>query len=213
VETARTEFFDTRTSGQAEIWGALRLVCSLVAEGDLGGAQAILDAAGGTCPTGRLWGRGGGVFDERGERYVVPGWVIGWPGALRVGGEGEMMAVQAEGAGEMTEEDDGAAADEDGDGDDEVGILSRKEKGKERDPGPVGTEIKLKARLSSNGKDFVVRVGEFDLISTVIRRIRDAADVSVTVPYNQMKANEYRFHMMSESDWSILAECSQMMNL
>jgi hypothetical protein len=150
-------------------------VCSLVSEGDLGGAQAILDAAGGTCPTGRLWGRGGGVFDERGERYVVPGWVIGWPGALnRVDGErsgGGDAPVQTEGdGGEMIEDDDGE--------DDEVGILGRKQKGKERDPGPVGDEVKLKARLSSNGRDIMVKVGEYDLISVVIRRIQDAADVS-----------------------------------
>ncbi|KAL8950127.1 MAG: hypothetical protein Q9222_003827, partial [Ikaeria aurantiellina] len=50
----RTEFFDTRVTGHAEIWGSLRLVTDLLRAGEVESAQGILDAAAITVPTGDL---------------------------------------------------------------------------------------------------------------------------------------------------------------
>jgi len=112
------------------------------------------------------------MFDERGQRYVVPGWTVGWPGALR-----RSMPGGEKTSGETEEGDDGGEMIEDEVEDDEVGILGPREKGKQRDTGHAGNEMKIKVRLSSTGRDLIVKVGEDDPVSVVIRRIRDAADV------------------------------------
>ena len=58
----------------------------LVRAGEVAEAQGVLDAAGCTCPTGEVWR---GVFDERGEWYKVPEWVVVEPGGLVEEGESE----------------------------------------------------------------------------------------------------------------------------
>jgi hypothetical protein len=77
-------------TGSTEIWNALRLVCECLRRGDITQAQGIIDAVGLNVPDGKvavgseLRSRGrtkrtGGVFDERGVGYDIPGWVVADP--------------------------------------------------------------------------------------------------------------------------------------
>lgn len=50
---AREEFFDTRVTGRAEAWHAIRMAIEMMGE-DLETAQTILDAAGVVLPTGQF---------------------------------------------------------------------------------------------------------------------------------------------------------------
>ena len=75
----RRDFFDTQVAGRPEIWAAVKAVCELVEHSNLVDAQAVLDASGCTCPSGNLWGHKGGVYDELGEKYIVPAWAVGEP--------------------------------------------------------------------------------------------------------------------------------------
>lgn len=54
LEKQRADFFDTRVTGSPEIWTALRRVSEMLRAGDVGNAQAIMDAANVSCPTGRF---------------------------------------------------------------------------------------------------------------------------------------------------------------
>jgi hypothetical protein len=186
LQAARQEFFDTRVAGRPEMWAAVRLVCELVEKGALGDAQAVLDAAGGTCPSGLLWGRKGGCYDERGERYVVPVWCVGRPAGLvgvaerRSGGGGGGAAAAL------------AAALVGGDADvsgsqlgETMGKKDGKGKGKGKaiaDGGAIrGKELKVKVRLSNTARDVMVRVGHMDVVELVVERAKEAGDVSVDV--------------------------------
>jgi len=52
LDREREEYYDTRVSGRPEAWNAIRLAIETMAT-DLLEAQAILDAAGVTLPTGK----------------------------------------------------------------------------------------------------------------------------------------------------------------
>jgi Ubiquitin-binding domain len=176
IQAARDAFFDTRVGGRPEIWAAVRLVCELVERGDLRDAQAVLDAAGGTCPTGSLWGRRGGVYDAWGERYVVPAWCVGWPR-----GVGREDGVENE--GEQQEE-----VVEEVDYDEDEEFWKDAGKGKERivsslsssvvDDGLFkGNEIKVRVRLSHTAMDVIVKTGDQDSVGLLLRRVRIAGEV------------------------------------
>lgn len=77
-------------TGSTEIWNALRLVCECLRRGDTTQAQGIIDAVGLNVPDGKVAvgseprsrgraKRTGGVFDERGVGYDIPGWVVSDP--------------------------------------------------------------------------------------------------------------------------------------
>lgn len=100
LEKERNDWWDTRTTGSAEIWRALRLMVESLQAGDVGEAQALLDATECTCPNGMLWR---GVFDGRGEWYRVPEWVVIEPEGL-VEDEEVQGNAQAEGDKEGDEE-------------------------------------------------------------------------------------------------------------
>jgi Ubiquitin-binding domain len=173
VRTARQDFFDTRVAGRAEMWAAMRLVCELVEAGDLADAQAVLDAAGGTCPTGLLWGRRGGVYDAWGERYVVPGWCVGWPRGVRR--EDGVLEEHAEGNSEEEgEEEDVEFWKDTGKG---KGIADM-DSSVVAEAGPMkGAEIKVRLRLSTTARDVIVKTGEDDSVLTLLRRVRRDAQV------------------------------------
>jgi len=89
-------------TGSTEVWNALRLVCECLRRGDLAQAQGILDAVGLNVPDGRVAvgseprsrgrvRRTGGVFDERGVGYDVPGWIVRDPEDVVEEGEVEEM--------------------------------------------------------------------------------------------------------------------------
>jgi Ubiquitin-binding domain len=166
VRAARAEFFDTRVSGRAEMWAAVKLVCELVERGERGDAQAVLDAAGGTCPSGTLWGRRGGCYDERGERYVVPIWCVGWPDGVPL------------------EDDDEESGEAEAEMEERGGGQWKKEgKGKERavDEAAIkGREIRVRARLSHTARDVMVRSGEEDSVSMLMQRLRSSGEVSLS---------------------------------
>jgi hypothetical protein len=74
----RTEFWETapQYDGLVETWNSLRVAVELSHQNDLTTAQAVLDSAGITIPTGDL---GVGCYDERGHRFVVPDFVLAEP--------------------------------------------------------------------------------------------------------------------------------------
>ncbi|PVI07185.1 hypothetical protein DM02DRAFT_513302, partial [Periconia macrospinosa] len=79
LDKERGDWWDTRTTGREEIWAALRLMVESLQMGEVGEAQALLDATECTCPNGMLWK---GVFDGRGEWYRVAEWVVIEPEGL-----------------------------------------------------------------------------------------------------------------------------------
>ncbi|KAK8186823.1 hypothetical protein BKA81DRAFT_372954 [Phyllosticta paracitricarpa] len=149
LETERRAFWETRVTGRAEMWGAVRLVVEMVQQGDVKGAQGVLDAAGGTCPTGQVWK---GIYDELGSEYKVPEWVVVEPADIVVDDEEEG------GDGEGESEEDMAGVDE---------------KGK----GKMGDMVKIKVRLSDRGTDAVVKVDLDENVRNVIARVVQAAEL------------------------------------
>lgn len=159
MDKERNDFFDTRVTGRPEIWGAIRIVVELLRQGKRDEAQGILDASAVTCPTGEIWK---GVFDEKGNLYAVPEWVIVEPAHL-------VEDANAEGK-----------ADEAGDEDDEMDGLSKEEKGKGRaieiDPSTIA---KVRARLSDRSSDVLVKMSKDERLAVLVRKIRDVANVGV----------------------------------
>ncbi|OJD37718.1 ubiquitin domain-containing protein [Diplodia corticola] len=153
LEKERNAFWDTRVTGHAEIWGAVRLAAELVRGGDVASAQGVLDAAGATCPTGEMWR---GVFDEWGIEYRVPEWAVVEP------------------AGVVEVDDDGGEDDDGEDGVEEQSLAEEKGKGK------MGEIVNVRARLSDRGTDVVVQVGMEERVSAAVARIVEAAKLPAT---------------------------------
>ncbi|PSK45348.1 hypothetical protein B9Z65_2488 [Elsinoe australis] len=157
----REAFFDTRVTGDPAVWNALKIICEMLRAGDVSGAQGVMDAVGLTCPTGRIKSekpargavregerRKGGVFDEQGRGYDIPGWVVGDPDDL-------VEEPEMGDGGEKGVESDGES-DED-------------EKGKGRE----GEVVKVRARLSDKGIDVVVEVGIEQKVRLLVKRLQD----------------------------------------
>ncbi|KAK4988976.1 hypothetical protein LTR50_003572 [Elasticomyces elasticus] len=175
LDREREAFFDTRVTGNPDVWAALRLVCEMLRNGDVSGAQGVFDAVGVTCPSGRIVGERPvgvrrvegrrGVYDERGEGYEIPGWVVRDPedivedGGMDSGKEEVDRSTKEEGV----EEEEQIARDK-----------KRDEKGKGRAV-PVGPMVKIRARLSDRGTDVLVAVGAEQTVGDVVRRIQDKA--------------------------------------
>lgn len=167
LESEREAFFDSRVTGDQEVWKALRVVCDLLRKQtaeDMAEAQGILDAMGITCPTGRVAsGRGrdkvkGGVYDERGVLYELPTWVISDPE--------DIVEAQANDREEKPTADDDAL----------LGAPStpsqRDEKGKGRME-DIGDIVHMRCRLSDRGSDVTVEVGKKQQVSVLVRKIQD----------------------------------------
>ncbi|KAI8819446.1 uncharacterized protein EV422DRAFT_507505 [Fimicolochytrium jonesii] len=100
----RDEFWDTMPSysGLAQVWQALRAACEAPT---LELAQAIVDSANMTVPTGRLTD---GCYDERGNMYTIPAFCIVDPTRVR----GLLPPERDEDAeGDHADDDDGEGAD------------------------------------------------------------------------------------------------------
>ncbi|KAK1000610.1 hypothetical protein LTR54_008837 [Friedmanniomyces endolithicus] len=175
----RAEFFDTQLSGDPQAWIAIRRVCELLREGELGTAQAVLDAAALTTPRGLVGrgkgsdGRRGGVWDSGGGFYEVPGWVVGDPGDLVEDLEKEGEKVEGLGGvvgGGMEEED----TDEDLKREVRVAqpLQPKVEKGKGRAQSP-GRVVRVACRRSDRGRDLVVEYNEKEPAATLAVRVRD----------------------------------------
>jgi Ubiquitin-binding domain len=74
----RTEFWETapQYDGLEETWNSIRVAVELSHQNDLPTAQAVLDSAGITIPSGDL---GLGCYDELGHRFVVPEFALSEP--------------------------------------------------------------------------------------------------------------------------------------
>ena len=74
----RTEFWETapQYDGLVDTWNSIRVAVELSHQNDLPTAQAVLDSAGITIPTGDL---GLGCYDERGHRFVIPEFILSEP--------------------------------------------------------------------------------------------------------------------------------------
>jgi hypothetical protein len=152
-----------------------------VRAGNVSEAQAILDALGATCPTGKIArgsrknggggrsGSKGGLYDERGEMYDIPPWVVVDPEDVVEDEDDEEKDVEA---GAPVEPDDNGE-DEDGEDTDDPAAVARRrdEKGKGRaeDPGEI---VQLRARLSDRGTDITISIGMKQKISDIVRSIR-----------------------------------------
>ncbi|KAK3079594.1 hypothetical protein LTS18_004457, partial [Coniosporium uncinatum] len=175
----RQAFFDTRVTGRAEIWSVVRSVCEALEAGRVAEAQVLLDASGCTAPTGEVWGKRGGVYDEWGGCYQVPAWCLGVPRGVVVGGDRGQGQGDKEGEVDNdTETLDGRDADGEVEGKDIEGLVGGEEKGKERfeekDPGKM---VRVKVRLSNRNRDVVIEgFGMEQSISVLVGRIREDVD-------------------------------------
>lgn len=147
----------------------MRLVCEQLRKGDdgLDEAQGVLDAAGISCPKGRVVaGRSsrdrvkGGVYDERGVLYEIPGWIVADP---------EDLVDSRDAAGEKDQAPAESAVGE-------QGQASQDEKDNDKGKGraqDVGEMLSLRARLSDRGTDVTVQIGSKEKIAVAVRKIRE----------------------------------------
>ncbi|TKA28626.1 hypothetical protein B0A50_02953 [Salinomyces thailandicus] len=163
LERERASFFDTRVTGRQECWEALRLVCDMLLQGNVEDAQGVMDAANLSSPQGRVAidkGRHrhrGGVYDERGELYDIPAWVVTDPQDL------------VEDAGEK---DLDGASDSDADHEETVATeQQREQKGKGRAE-DLGELLPVRCRLSDRGTDVVVQVHMKQKVAVLVREVQ-----------------------------------------
>ena len=157
LERERQEFFDTRVTGRSEIWGTLRVVIGLLADGEIQTAQGILDASAITLPTGDLLN---GAYDEVGNFYQMPEHVISDPTNVILSSE-DGIATGGNIGGET---------------DDDEAEIRREEKGKT--VLKIGDIVKVKARLSDRGgPDIVISLGKEQSTRVLISRIQEEAHV------------------------------------
>ncbi|CZT24556.1 uncharacterized protein RCC_10281 [Ramularia collo-cygni] len=169
LEKQRRDFFDTRVNGSVEIWGGMRQASELLCQGDLAGAQAILDALNMNCPSGKFArGRGrdrnnGGVFDERGALYDIPNWVVSDP--LDIVEDAEDKIGIADDSDDALNEDEDAAR-------------KREEKGKGRVI-DLGEEMKVKVRLSDGTGDQEITFGAKQKAGVIVKKVLEQHGQSV----------------------------------
>ncbi|KAL5407566.1 hypothetical protein PMIN03_007042 [Paraphaeosphaeria minitans] len=143
LEKERNDWWDTRTTGSADIWAALRSMVQSLQAGDVREAQVLLDATECTCPNGMLWR---GIFDNRGEWYKVPEWIVIEPDGLV---EEEDLKEEAGSVGE----DDG----------------------KEVEVEELGGEVKVLCRLSSTGKDYRIDARKGERVGSLVTKLKAKA--------------------------------------
>lgn len=159
-------------TGRPEVWQAVRAALEVLWDGQaqddgsngLATAQMILSAAEISLPTGDPVN---GVYDSLGNYYQLPEWVVADPqNVVQDNDDGAKTALSINGEETMGEEE--MSEDE--------GIeRARKEKGK--DVMDTIDLVQLRARLSENGKDIVVKIGESETVKSVVRRIAHDAGV------------------------------------
>ncbi|KAF2639802.1 hypothetical protein P280DRAFT_49580 [Massarina eburnea CBS 473.64] len=155
LEKERNDWWDTRTTGREEIWRALRLMVESLQSGDIAEAQALLDATECTCPNGMLWK---GVFDGRGEWYRIQEWIVVEPEAV------------------IEDEDDVKEVNEE-DGEGVVGTARRGGKGKGVEV--LGDPVKVKCRLSTTGRDYVVSIHKGEKARELVAKLKKKAGINL----------------------------------
>ncbi|KAI9722378.1 MAG: hypothetical protein M1812_001850 [Candelaria pacifica] len=154
LEREREEFFETRVTGRAEIWRALKTVVGLV-DMELETCQGILDASGITVPTGDLVN---GAYDEAGNFYQIPERYVSDPvNIVLLPGQSRADAAKTENSSN---------------GDEEEAVRRREEKGK----GVLHSleTYTVKARLSDRGgPDVQITLGKEQNIRVLMRRVQE----------------------------------------
>jgi hypothetical protein len=169
LDKERTDFFDTRVDGRAEIWQALKASLEVLwsggdpgeSDGGLATAQMILDAAGITIPSGDL--AVGGSFDPFGYRYLLDEHIVSDPTNIS-------YALPAADDEDKTGDEESEEADE------EEIIRRREEKGK-----GVLKEADLMvilAKLSDrDNKPLKVTISKQDSVRLVAHKILEASNL------------------------------------
>jgi len=167
-------------TGDPQTWAALKIACEHLRNNDVAGAQTMLDNLGLTCPTGRIKherpqaregqsrGHKGGVFDERGQRYDIPGWLVSDPL--------DLVHDAADNNGDDTEAEEDVPdnhAEKLGsmDGASDLSVEPSAEKGKQ----VVGNIVQVRARLSNGDQDVTVECGLKEKVKVLGQRIREKA--------------------------------------
>lgn len=129
-----------------------------MAEGEIQDAQGILDASAITVPTGDLMN---GVYDEVGNFYQLPEYIISDPENLVLGSQENI--AKSESGSDATDEDE----------------LERRREEKGKGVLKVGEVLKVKARLSDKGgQDIVITLGKEQNVRVLIRRIQEEMNVN-----------------------------------
>lgn len=128
-------------------------------------AQTILDAAEISLPTGDL---ANGVYDALGNYYHLFEWIVSDPKNI----SDQEASDQVSGSRTPDQE----AVAQEGSSDLEDAERRREEKGKAVDD--ATQKIKVVARLSENGKDFRVIIGNTDTVRTLVRKLTEKCSVS-----------------------------------
>ena len=158
---------------------------------DISTAQGILDASGVTVPTGDL---ADGVYDEQGNFYQMPEFVVANPPKLveeqqqeekagiagrdtAEGGDGEVSeVVESEGEAERRREEKGK------------GVIKS------------GDVIKVRARLSDRGgADVMIEMGKSQSVRVLTRRIVSEAGVGLWYPLVHLEGNANGSLQLQES--------------
>ncbi|KAG7101775.1 Ubiquitin domain-containing protein 1 like [Verticillium longisporum] len=155
----RTDFFDTRVTGRAEVWetlhAALRVLWDPAAQGaaddgtnGLATAQGFLTAAEVTLPTGNLTN---GVYDALGNYYPLPEWVVADPDNVAEddtdAGADEARSSRGRDKEDLTGRDDTEDAHDEA-------ARRREEKGKAVDD--AQNRVTVLARISDTSRDVSV---------------------------------------------------------
>ncbi|KAI9844231.1 MAG: hypothetical protein M1837_005737 [Sclerophora amabilis] len=155
LDREREEYFDTRVTGRAESWSAIRMAVETM-ESDLSTAQTILDAAGITVPTGDVVN---GVYDEVGNYYQIPEHCISDPVNLT-----------------STPKASVSSHDVLSDMDEEEMERRREEKGK----GVVhaAETYRVRARLSDRGgPDVTIALGKQQPVRVLVRKLQEETEI------------------------------------
>lgn len=176
----REAFFETRVTGDPQVWAALKIACEMLRNNNVAGAQGMLDSCNLTCPTGRIKyerprveegqsrGHKGGVFDERGGRYDIPGWLVSDPEDLVPEPSNEDDTEAEEDAADTHGEKLGSL-----DGASDLSVEQPLEKGKGKQV--IGNIVQVRARLSNGAQDVTVECGLKEKIRVLGQRIREKA--------------------------------------
>ncbi|KAI1075576.1 hypothetical protein F5B20DRAFT_585167 [Whalleya microplaca] len=209
LDSERADFFDTRVAGRPEVWQVLRAALEVLWEADilrqrqqqlvavgqqgqqarnhqdedgsavgLATAQSILRAAEVTLPTGDL---ANGAYDQLGNYYALPEWIVCDPvnvaegsggGGVAAGRRRDDVVVVDRKGDEMEEEDTAEELDED------EALRRREEKGK--GVADIKNMVKVRARLSENMPDVVVSVGAEESVRSLARKVAEESGLIST---------------------------------
>lgn len=165
------------------MWAAMKEVTELIRSGDLKAAQTILDATGATCPTGKICverrrggQRKGGIYDDKGLLYEIPGWVVSDPE--------DLVAEPIEGK-EINEESEDEIDAEKG------AVMEEK----------IGEMVSVRARLSDRGTDVVVEMGTNQKVLVLVKKVQEKAGIEQKIKFAYMGKILDEQKVLSQTGW------------